>query len=93
MLRQILGIFAVTVALIAAAAVSAIVLDTQFVQAYLGITPPPVESSEGSAWPYLEAATLAGILVDGLRLLAAKWWHKSRQPQHDLREVFRNSLA
>ena len=93
MIRRTLNIFAVTLALIAAAVVSANILDLQFVQAYLGIGMPNVDSSAGNAWLYLKGAALAGLLVDGLRLLAAKWWHQSRQRQHDLQDVFRNSLA
>ena len=93
MIRQILTIFAVTLALTAAAVVSAIILDLQFVQAYLGIGMSSVDSSAGNAWLYLKGAALAGLLVDGLRLLAAKWWQQSRQRQHDLRDVFRSSLA
>ena len=93
MIRQILNIFAVTLALIAAAVVSAIILDLQFVQAYLGIGMSNVDSSAGNAWLYLRGAALAGLLVDGMRLLAARCWHKSRQRQHDLRDVFRSSLA
>ena len=93
MVRQLLNIFAVTLALVAAAVVSAVILDLQFVQAYLGIAASSVDSSAGSAWLSLKAAALAGLLVDGLRLLAARWWHQSRQRQHDLRDVFRSSLA
>lgn len=90
MIRQTLNIFAVTVALVAAAVVSAMILELQAVQAYLGITSG---GSAGSVWLDLELAALAGLVVDGLRLLAAKWWHRSRQWQHDLQDVFRSSLA
>ena len=76
MIRQILNIFAVTLALVAAAVVSAMILELQVVQAYLGIA---AGSSAGSVWLNLEVAALAGLLVDGLRLLAAKWWHTSHQ--------------
>ncbi len=93
MIRQILNIFAVTLALVAAAVVSAIILDLQFVQAYLGIGTSNVDSSTGNAWLYLKGAALAGLLVDALRLLAARWWQKSRQREHDLQDVFRSSLA
>ena len=93
MIRQILNIFAVTLALVAAAVVCAIILDLQFVQAYLGIGTSYVDSSAGNAWLYLKGAALAGLLVDGLRLMAARWWRKSRQRQHDLQDVFRSSLA
>ena len=90
MFRQVLNIFAVTLALVAAAVVSAMILEMPSVHTYLGIA---AQNSAGSAWLSLEVAALAGVLVDGLRLLAAKWWHKSRRWQHDLRDVFRNSLA
>ena len=93
MFRQVLNIFAVTLALVAAAVVSAMILEMPSVHTYLGIAAPTAKNSAGSAWLSLEVAALAGVLVDGLRLLAAKWWHKSRRWQHDLRDVFRNSLA
>ena len=41
MIRQILNIFAVTLALVAAAVVSAMILELQVVQAYLGIAGMP----------------------------------------------------
>ena len=77
MIRQILDMFAVTIAFGAGAVVTAMLLGM-----------PPVVIPL-----YLKAAVLTGLLVDGLRLIAAKFWRRSRQPEHDLQDIFRSSLA
>jgi hypothetical protein len=77
MTRQILTTLAVTLAFAAGAAVTAVVLGMP-----TAVTPL-----------YLKVAILAGLLVDGLRFIAARFWHRNRQLEHDLEDIFRSSLA
>jgi hypothetical protein len=91
--RQILNTFAVTLAFGAGAIITALVLDIRAVQAYLGMPSLPAQDLVQAGMSFVGIALVAGLLVDGLRLLAAKLLHKNRQLQHDLEDLFRNSLV
>ena len=77
MIRQVLTTLAVTLAFAAGAAVTAVVLGMPAAVAPL----------------YLKVAVLTGLLVDGLRFVAAKFWRRNRQLEHDIEAIFRSSLA
>lgn len=92
MIRQLLRLFAVTLAFGAGAAATEILLEMEFVTANLGLA-----SHAGVQLPglvgYLGIALLAGLIVDGLRFAAAHWWARSRQPRHDFEDIFTSNLA
>ena len=77
MIRQTLTTLAVTLAFAAGAAVTAVVLGMP-----AAVTPM-----------YLKVAVLTGLLVDALRFMAAKFWRRNRQLEHDLEDIFRSNLA
>ena len=52
-----------------------------------------VVGGSGIGLAYVGIAALAGLAVDALRLIAAKWWHRSRSTRYELGDLFRNSLA
>ena len=91
--RQILNIFAVTLAFGAGAMITALVLDIRAVQAYLGMASLPVQDLVRAGMAFVGVAMVAGLAVDGLRLVAAKLLQKNRQLQIDLEDLFRSSLA
>lgn len=91
--RQILNIFAVTLAFGAGAMITALVLDIRAVQAYLGMASLPAQDLVRAGMAFVGVAMVAGLVVDGLRLVAAKLLQKNRQLQNDLEDLFRSSLA
>ena len=92
MLRQLLRLFAVTIAFGAGAAATDIILDLQFVRASLELAANAGASAGGLA-TYFGVALLAGLIVDGLRFSAAQWWQRNRQLENDLESIFTSSLA
>ena len=92
MIRQLLSIFAVTIAFGAGAAATEIMLQIEFVRTYLGLANDAAVSLPGIA-RYLGVALLAGLIVDGLRASAAHWWERNRQLAHDLEDLFKSNLA
>ena len=92
MLRQLLRLFAVTLAFGAGAVATDILLEIQFLRDYLGLA-----ASTGRALPgfieYFGIAVLAGLIVDGLRASASHWWRRNRQLENDLEDLFRSNLA
>ena len=90
---RILDTFAVTCAFGAGALITALVLDLRSVQAFLGMVPLPAGDLVRAGIIYVGIAVFAGLVIDGLRLTAATFWRKNRQLQHDLEDIFRDSLA
>jgi hypothetical protein len=91
--RQILNTFAVTLAFGVGSMVTALVLDISAVRTYLGIGTMPAQELVQVGLAFVGIAACAGLAVDGLRLLAAKVWDRSRQMQHDMDTLFRSALA
>ena len=91
--RQLLNIFAITLAFGAGAMITALVLDIRAVQAYLGMASLPAQDLVQAGMAFVGVAMVAGLVVDGLRLVAAKLLQKNRQLQNDLEDLFRSSLA
>lgn len=77
MIKQILNMFAVTLAFAAGAAATAVVLG-------MPVAAIPL---------YLEYAVLAGLMVDSLRFVVSKFWNGKWQMEHDIEDIFRSSLA
>ncbi len=92
MLRQLLRLFAVTVAFAVGAATTEILLELEAVRVFLGLATDARVSMPGLA-EYFGIAMLAGLIVDGLRFAAAHWWQRNRQLEHDLEDIFTNNLA
>ena len=93
MIRYLLSRLAVTLAFSVGAVVMAIILDSSSVQAYLGMAAMPAEDLFRIGLAYVGIAALAGLAVDGLRLIATKWWHRSHSSRYELGDLFRDSLA
>ena len=91
--RTLLTIFAITLAFGAGAMFTALVLDIRAVQAYLGMASLPAQDPVQAGMAFVGVAMVAGLVVDGLRLVAAKLLQKNRQLQNDLEDLFRSSLA
>ena len=77
MIKQILNMFAVTLAFAAGAAATAVLLG-------MPVAVIPL---------YLEIAVLAGLAVDSLRFVASKFWNGKWQMDRDIEDIFRSSLA
>ena len=92
MIRQLLTLFAVTIAFGAGAAATEIVLEIESVRTYLGLAANAGVSLPGVA-KFFGIALLAGLIVDGLRFSAAHWWARNRQLEHDLEDIFTSNLA
>lgn len=92
MIRQLLRLFAVTIAFVAGAAATEIVLDIDTVRTYLGLAAGAGVSPAGIA-RFFGIVLLAGLIVDGLRFSAAHWWARNRQLEHDLEDIFTSNLA
>ena len=90
---RILDTFGVTIAFGVGAVITALVLDLRSVQAFLGMAQPPLGDLVRAGIVYVGIAVFAGLLIDGLRLFAATFWHRNRQLQRDFRNIFRDSLA
>jgi len=92
MLRQLLRLFAVTIAFAVGAATTDILLQLEAVRvivdlpANVGVTLPGLAE-------YVGIAVLAGLIVDGLRFSAAHWWERNRQLEDDLEDIFTSNLA
>ena len=84
---------AVTIAFGVGAVLTALVLDLRAVQAFLGMVQAPMGDLVRAGIVYVGIAVFAGLLIDGLRLFAATFWQRNRQLQHDLEDIFRDSLA
>ncbi len=92
MVRQLLRLFAVTLAFGMGAAATGILLEIEIVRSNLGFAADAGVSLPGHA-RYFAVALLAGLVVDGLRFSAAHWWKRSRQLEHDLEDIFTSNLA
>ncbi len=92
MFRQLLRLFAVTIAFAVGAATTEILLELEAVRAFLGLVTNAPVSLSGLAG-YLGIAVLAGLIVDGLRFSASHWWERDRQLERDLEDIFRSNLA
>ncbi|MBT8095339.1 MAG: hypothetical protein KJP08_11060 [Gammaproteobacteria bacterium] len=93
MFRQILNKLAVTIAFGAGAILTAMVLDIGAVQAYLGMAPLPAADLLRIGLTYVGVALSTGLVVDGIRLISASWWHKDAQAGHKLENLFQANLA
>ncbi len=90
--RQLLRLFAVTIAFVAGAAATEIVLEIDAVRDYLGLAAGTGMSIAEIA-RFFAIVLLAGLVVDGLRFSAAHWWSRNRQLEHDLEDIFTSNLA
>jgi hypothetical protein len=93
MVRQLLSKLAVTMAFGSGAIVTALVLDISSVQAYLGMAAIPVENLVPTGLAFVATAAGTGLVVDGLRLVAATCWRKQALVEHDLKDFFQAHLA
>ena len=92
MLRQLLRLFAVTVAFAAGAAATEILLEFQAVRVFLDLPVAAGVALSGLAG-VVGIAALAGLIVDGLRFMAAQLGERNRQLENDLEAIFTSSLA
>ena len=92
MIRQLLRLFAVTIAFAAGAAATEILLELEAVKVFLGLAADAGVTLPGVTG-YFGVAILAGLIVDGLRFTAARWWERNRQLESDLENIFTSNLA
>ena len=92
MIRQLLRLFAVTLAFGSGAAATELFLEFEVVRANLGLAADAGVSLPGHA-RYFGIALLAGLIVDGLRFAAANWLKRNRQLENDLEDIFTSNLA
>ncbi len=92
MTRQLLRLFAVTIAFVAGAAATEILLEIDAVRTYLGLAAGTGMSTAETA-RFFGIVLLTGLVVDGLRFSAAQWWSRNRQLEHDLEDIFTSNLV
>ena len=92
MARQLLRLFAVTIAFAAGAAATQIVLEIDAARTFLGLA-AGAGMSTAEIVRFFGIVLLAGLVVDGLRYSAAHWWSRNRQLEHDLEDIFTSNLV
>jgi hypothetical protein len=93
MIRHTLQALGVTIAFTAGALITALVLDINSVEAYLGLAAHDVADWYRDGPVYLGIAALTGLLVDAARFAATKLGTQQRNVRRDIERLFRQSLA
>ncbi|MEJ2258429.1 MAG: hypothetical protein P8X98_15835 [Woeseiaceae bacterium] len=93
MIRQIGRTLGVTIAFTAGAVCTALILDIEPIQGYLGLASHDVADWYRGGPAYLGIAALTGLCVDAVRFIVGKWVNRRAQASRDIEELFRQSLA